>query len=202
MNLIEIIVELAKQNKYPILFLLYLVEGPNAGLISAVVASTGQLNIYIVFTLLVIAEIIADLFYYYLGKTVSESKLQKRLSKYENNGFLHSIKEILDRHPIKALIFVKTVGVIAIPSLILIGKYQSIKPKKFLLITSLICIVKDFTIVAIGYTLGVSIERLLAGYDIYVIVGISISLLATIYVFFRIYRKKIEAITIKALKKI
>ncbi len=202
MNLIEIIVELAKQNKYPILFLLYLVEGPNAGIISAAVASTGQLNIYAVFFLLAIAEIIADLFYYYLGKTVSVNKLQKRLSKYENNGFLHSIKEILTKNPVKALIFVKMIGVIAVPSLILIGKYQTIKPKKFLWMTSLISMLRGLIIVFLGYSLGVRIEKFLIGYDIYMIVGGLISVIATLYILFKIYRRRIQEITIKILKEI
>jgi membrane-associated protein len=202
MNLINTVITLAQQGKYPLLFIIYLIEGPVAGFISAFISASGSLNIYIVFLLLIIAEIGADVFYYYLGKLLSESELQKKLSKFDNNGFLQTVKEIFDKHPIKALIFIKVVGIIAVPSLIVIGKYQTIKPKKFILWTSIIALFKDLTIVLAGYTLGVSIEAFLMAYDIYKVIGIVISVLAVLYILFRINQQEIEKFTIKVLKKI
>ena len=202
MNLINTVITLAQQGKYLLLFIIYLIEGPVAGFISALISASGLLNIYIVFLLLIIAEIGIDIFYYYLGKFLSESELQKKLSKFNNNGFLQTVKEIFDKHPIKALIFIKVVGIIAVPSLIVIGKYQTIKPKKFILWTSIIAFFKDLTIVLAGYTLGVSIEAFLMAYDIYKVIGIVISVLAVLYILFRINQQKMEKFTIKVLKKI
>ena len=82
MNLIEFIIILAQQGKYPILFIIYLIEGPIAGFISALIASTGSLNIFIVFLLLITAEIGADIVFYYIGKNSSETRFNKLLGAY------------------------------------------------------------------------------------------------------------------------
>jgi len=144
----------------------------------------------------------ADLFYYFLGKTVSDSKLQKKIAKYEKREFLKNVKDLLERTPVKALAFIKTVGIIAVPSLILIGKYQSLKPKRFILWTTIICLIKDLTILLSGYFLGITTETFLAGYGIYRIVGIVLSVIVLFYLFLQLNKKKVEEITLKILKRI
>jgi membrane protein DedA with SNARE-associated domain len=202
MNLIELIIDLAQQNKYPLLFIIYLIEGPISGFISAIIASTGGLNIFIVFTLLVTGEIGADIVYYYIGKYSSETKLNKKLAKYEDRGILKEIKETFARQPVKALIFIKTVMFIAIPSLLLIGRYRSLEIKKFLLWTTIICLVKDITVLFLGYGLGISLEVFLKGYDIYRIIAIILTLLVIGYILFKVNRDKIEKFTINLLRNI
>ena len=202
MELVNIILSLAEENKYIILFFVYLVEGPNAGFISAMLSATGKLNIFIVGALLIIGEIGADLVYYFLGKSLSESKLQKRLAKYEQTEFLQNVKQMLNKSPIKVLAFIKTIGIIAIPSLILIGKYQSLKPKKFILWTTIICLIKDLTILLSGYLLGLTTETFLTGYSMYKIVGIVLTIIVLGYLVIQLNKKKIEEVILKILKKI
>jgi len=202
MDFINLVTELAQQSKYFLLFIIYLIEGPVAGFISATISTTGQLNIYIVFGLFLSAEIAADIFYYYLGKGLTESKFNKRLSKYEKNVFLGVVKKTFNIHPVKTLLFIKVIGVIAVPSLMLIGKYQSLKWKKFFIWTSIICFFKDLTITIMGYWIGISLSEFLVGYDIYkIIVGI-IGILAIGYIFFLSYRTKIDKYLIKLFKNI
>jgi membrane protein DedA with SNARE-associated domain len=202
MNLADIILTLAQQGKYPILFIVYLIEGPIAGFISALIASTGALDIVTVFLLLVTGEIGADIVYYYIGRSSSDQRINKILAKYEKDGVLKVIKDTFNRSPIKALIFVKSVMLIAVPSLILIGRYQSMKIKKFAIWTTIICVTKDITVLLLGYSLGLSLESFVQGYNIYRIIGIILAIVGVGYILYRTYQEKIESFAIKSLKRI
>jgi membrane protein DedA with SNARE-associated domain len=202
MNLPDIILTLVQQGKYPILFIVYLIEGPIAGFISALIASTGSLDIITVFLLLVTGEIGADIIYYYIGKSSSEQKINRILAKYEKDGVLKVIKDTFNRSPIKALIFVKSVMFIAVPSLILIGRYESMKIKKFAIWTTLICITKDTIVLLLGYSLGLSLESFVQGYNIYRIVGIILAIVGIGYILYKSYQEQIESFAINSLKRI
>jgi membrane protein DedA with SNARE-associated domain len=202
MNFIEIVSTLAKQAKYPALFLIYLIEGPIAGFISSFVANTGALNIYTVFILFIIAEIGADIFYFYIGKKLSQKRFDKKLSSYEKKGFISVLKNVFNSHPVKALIFVKVVGVIAIPSLLFMGRYKSMTWGKFLFWTSIICLIKDLLITLMGYSLGVSLSDFLVVYDIYKIVALILSILGILSILLIANRGKIEEKSISFMKKI
>mgnify|MGYP001121167393 CR=1 FL=1 len=200
MSLIDIIISLTEQNKYVLLFILYLIEGPIAGFLSALIASTGKLDIFLVFTLLVTGEIGADIIYYYIGKNSSETRFNKMISKYEKDGVLKVIKDTLNRSPVKALIFVKSVMFIAVPSILLIGRYQTMKIKKFAIWTTIICFIKDITILSLGYGLGISLETFLNGYNIYKSVGLILAILAIGYIIYTTYKDKIKKSAINLLK--
>jgi membrane protein DedA with SNARE-associated domain len=202
MNLIAFITNIALQGKYFFLFLIYLIEGPIAGFISAMISSTGQLNIYIVALLLVSGEIGADITYYFLGRNSSESKINKKLKKHENHKFVNVIKDVLNKHPVRTLTFAKTVGTIAVPTILLIGRYRFLNFKKFLLWATLVCLAKDLTVLILGYSLGMSLESFLDGYDIYKIVGIILSLLVIAYILYIANKDKIEQFILKSLKNI
>ncbi|MDY6822135.1 MAG: hypothetical protein SVN78_11010 [Deferribacterota bacterium] len=202
MNLPDIILTLVQQGKYPILFIVYLIEGPIAGFISALIASTGSLDIITVFLLLVTGEIGADIIYYYIGKSSSEQKINRILAKYEKDGVLKVIKDTFNRSPIKALIFVKSVMFIAVPSLILLGRYQSMKIKKFAIWTTIICITKDTIVLLLGYSLGLSLESFVQGYNIYRIVGIILAIVGIGYILYKSYQEQIESFAINSLKRI
>lgn len=202
MDLTELIIRLTEQNKYIFLFIVYLIEGPVAGFISALIAATGRLNIWIVFLLLISGEIGADIIYYYIGKKSSETRFHKMIAKYEKDGVLKVIKETFNRRPVKALIFVKSVMFIAVPSLLLIGRYQSMKFKKFAIWTTIICLVKDITILFLGYGLGISLDAFLSGYNIYKIVGIVLAILSVGYIIYMTYKERIEKFAINSMKKI
>ena len=202
MNLINTVITLAQQGKYPLLFIIYLIEGPVAGFISALISASGSLNIYIVFLLLIIAEIGADVFYYYIGKLSSEKKINKMLSKYEKGGVLKIIRNAFNRRPVRSLIFIKSVMLIAVPSLLLIGRYQSMKFKKFLFWTTIICLVKDITILVLGYSVGITLETFMQGYNIYRVIGIILALIAVGYIIYTAYKEKIDIYIVNSLKKI
>lgn len=202
MDLIELATNLALQGKYLLLFIAYLIEGPIFGFISAIIASTGQLNIFIVAALLITGEIGADLIYFLLGRYLSESKINKKLRKFEESRVLNALRGVLDKHPVRALVFAKGVAFIAVPTILLIGKYKSMKFGRFFFWATTVCLIKDLTVLFLGFGLGISLESFLGGYDIYRIVGIILALLAVLYIVFRAYRDRIETFTIKALKNI
>jgi membrane protein DedA with SNARE-associated domain len=202
MNQISIITDMALQGKYLFLFLIYLIEGPIAGFISAMVSSTGQLNIYIVAFLLVSGEIGADIVYYFLGQKSSEKRINKKLRKYEDSKILTSIQNVLNQHPVRTLIFAKTVGNIAVPTILLIGRYKLLKFKNFLLWATVVCFLKDFLVLFFGYSLGISLESFLDGYDMYKFVGIIISLLVILYILYIANKDKTDQFIVKSLKNI
>ncbi|MCD4811581.1 hypothetical protein K8R14_03190 [bacterium] len=201
MDFFTLVTELAQQSKYTLLFIVYLLEGPVAGFISAFIATTGQLDISIAFPLLILAEIIADLFFYYLGRRLSNGGLNKKVKKYEQNNLLRVIKEILLTHPIRALIAIKVISVIAIPGLILIGKYKSLKVQTYLLWVSIICLIKNSVVSLMGYGLGIGVGDFLAIYDIYMRVVIVAGVVVVGYVLVRAYQDKIEKGLLTVLRK-
>jgi membrane protein DedA with SNARE-associated domain len=202
MNQISIVTDMALQGKYLFLFLIYLIEGPIAGFISAMVSSTGQLNIYIVAFLLVSGEIGADIVYYFLGQKSSEKRINKKLRRYEDSKILTSIQNVLNQHPVRTLIFAKTVGNIAVPTILLIGRYKLLKFKNFLLWATIVCFLKDFLVLFFGYSLGISLESFLDGYDMYKFVGIIISLLVILYILYIANKDKTDQFIVKSLKNI
>jgi membrane protein DedA with SNARE-associated domain len=202
MNQISIITDMALQGKYLFLFLIYLIEGPIAGFISAMISSTGQLNIYIVAFLLVSGEIGADIVYYFLGQKSSEKRINKKLRRYEDSKILTSIQNVLNQHPVRTLIFAKTVGNIAVPTILLIGRYKLLKFKNFLLWATIVCFLKDFLVLFFGYSLGISLESFLDGYDMYKFVGIIISLLVILYILYIANKDKTDQFIVKSLKNI
>jgi membrane protein DedA with SNARE-associated domain len=202
MNQISIVTDMALQGKYLFLFLIYLIEGPIAGFISAMVSSTGQLNIYIVAFLLVSGEIGADIVYYFLGQKSSEKRINKKLRRYEDSKILTSIQNVLNQHPVRTLIFAKTVGNIAVPTILLIGRYKLLKFKNFLLWATVVCFLKDFLVLFFGYSLGISLESFLDGYDMYKFVGIIISLLVILYILYIANKDKTDQFIVKSLKNI
>jgi membrane protein DedA with SNARE-associated domain len=193
---------MALQGKYLFLFLIYLIEGPIAGFISAMISSTGQLNIYIVAFLLVSGEIGADIVYYFLGQKSSEKRINKKLRRYEDSKILTSIQNVLNQHPVRTLIFAKTVGNIAVPTILLIGRYKLLKFKNFLLWATIVCFLKDFLVLFFGYSLGISLESFLDGYDMYKFVGIIISLLVILYILYIANKDKTDQFIVKSLKNI
>jgi len=191
MDIVNIVLEIAKINKYSLLFVIYLIEGPVAGFVSAMVAVAGDLNIWIVFALLIIAEIIADVFFYYLGRGMSNGKLSKRLKGIDNE-FLNELNRVTKKSFFKVILVLKVTSIIAIPGLIYLGNIKVVKDKKFLLYTSLICLVKDATILALGYCMGLELNRFLEIYNVYKIVGIILLSTTIIYLIIRIYRHQIR----------
>jgi membrane protein DedA with SNARE-associated domain len=202
MNQISIVTDMALQGKYLFLFLIYLIEGPIAGFISAMMSSTGQLNIYIVAFLLVSGEIGADIVYYFLGQKSSEKRINKKLRRYEDSKILTSIQNVLNQHPVRTLIFAKTVGNIAVPTILLIGRYKLLKFKNFLLWATIVCFLKDFIVLFFGYSLGMSLESFLDGYDMYKFVGIIISMLVIVYILYIANKDKTDQFIVKSLKNI
>jgi len=191
MDIVNIVLEIAKINKYSLLFVIYLIEGPVAGFVSAMVAVAGDLNIWIVFALLIIAEIIADVFFYYLGRGMSNGKLSKRLKGIDNE-FLNELNRVTKKSFFKVILVLKVTSIIAIPGLIYLGNIKVVKDKKFLLYTSLICLVKDATILALGYCMGLELNRFLEIYNVYKIVGIILLSTTIIYLIIKIYRHQIR----------
>jgi membrane protein DedA with SNARE-associated domain len=126
----------------------------------------------------------------------------RKLQKYEDKGLLSTVKETLIRHPVRTLVFAKSVAFIAVPTLLLIGRYKAMKIGKYTLWVSIVCLVKDFTVLFLGYGLGISLEAFLDGYDIYRIIAIILAILAVIYIVYKANEEKIEDFTIKTLQNI
>jgi membrane protein DedA with SNARE-associated domain len=124
------------------------------------------------------------------------------LRRYEDSKILTSIQNVLNQHPVRTLIFAKTVGNIAVPTILLIGRYKLLKFKNFLLWATVVCFLKDFLVLFFGYSLGISLESFLDGYDMYKFVGIIISLLVILYILYIANKDKTDQFIVKSLKNI
>lgn len=156
MNLADIL-SFMSTNSYFIIFILMIVEGPITTIIASFFASQGTFNVYLIVTLAIIGDLIADLVLFYLGKIHQTKFLDKRAEKHHiGKQKLEKMKKMLLMHPYKAMFLIKITPPIAPIGLILAG-LTKMKIHKFLIYTIPISILTKSIYAAVGFFAGVSI---------------------------------------------
>lgn len=72
---------LIAQYGYHTLFLLVFFEGPIASIVGGILAGTGVMNLYLVFTVILVSNVLSDVIYYALGRYGGEPFI-RRFGKY------------------------------------------------------------------------------------------------------------------------
>jgi membrane protein DedA with SNARE-associated domain len=159
MEISSVFLNLLSSYKYFLLFPGLVVEGPVLTFVAAFLASPGGgslLNIYIVFILVLLADIVGDIMYYSIGRWggkplverfgykcgLTESKIQATKKYY----YVHGKKTLAIAKISHGLGWptMMTAGIINVPFL------------PFLCFTSMVSVIKSILLVAIGYVYGES----------------------------------------------
>ncbi len=170
---------------YLIFFVAAVIEGPLTTIGGGVVASLGYFNIFIVLALAILADIGADIVYYWIGyrghNLVGSSFFRYfGLSKER----VDKMRRLLHIHTNYALMLVKFSPIIGPIGLVTIGVTR-LKFKKFFWAALKLSVPKSFFLVFLGYYFGESYQRLnkMIAQGPYIILGliILISLIYFIY---------------------
>ncbi len=147
------ILELIIAYRYAVIFPIAVVEGPIISIISGFLASSGYLNVYFVYPLLVFADLVGDTLYYAIGYFGGNFFI-KRWGWFLNidSSKLLKVEHHFKNHGGKWLFFGKAQG-IGTPILVAAGVIKMPYPK-FLWINFVVTIFKSLILVIIGYYFG------------------------------------------------
>lgn len=200
MDLVKEVLQYAGSANYIWLFIIYLIEGPIANLISAMVASTGVLDIWYVFVLAATAEALADIFYFAIGRLAKGTKISTYLNEVEKRSKVFSeIKEFMQDSPLLMIFFVKMFPPIAVPGILYMGQ-EGMTWKTFIRYGVPISICRNAIISLVGFRLMLSIESLLSLYGTYKLIVTVLSVIVFVILIFLIAREDFEVAILRYVK--
>lgn len=160
-------------NGYALLFLGMLIEGPVVTAAAAFAAALGLLDVWAVFFISILGNLIPDIIYYTLGYWGRE----KLINKYGHYfGFTKEkaakTEKMIEHHAGKSLIAIKLVPFLATPGLILAGASR-MGLKKYILWSIVITVPSSLLYLIVGYYSGAAYSRFLHYLNIggYIIAG-------------------------------
>lgn len=140
--------------KYQILLPIAIPEGPIIAVIAAFLAAQNVLNIYVVYIIIVLGDLIGDSIWYWVSRIGGEGLLPKygHFLKVTEEKIIKA-KQQLDKHFIKTMLFGKITNVPMLAIIIASG-VTKIDFKKFFLVVFFITIPKALVFVLIGFYFG------------------------------------------------
>jgi membrane protein DedA with SNARE-associated domain len=153
MNLTTVISWLL-QYRYVILFPLVVIEGPIVTILAGFLASLGQFSLLICYPLIVVADVLGDLFMYAQGRWGGKPAIQKWGHHFGiKPELIVRLEEHFKNHPGKTLIFGKISHFFGGPVLIAAGMAR-MKLGKFLWFNFLATLPKSLVLLLLGFYFG------------------------------------------------
>lgn len=188
--------------KYIILFPVMVIEGPIITIIAGFLSSLDLLNIFIVYPVIVLADLTGDFIYYAIGRW-GGGGFVVRWGHYfgADAGKVEKIEEHFDKHTKKTLILGKISHAIGAPILIAAG-LAKVKLSDYLWFNFLATLPKSFVFLLIGYYFGQAYVRLNRYLDYLSIGFLILAVIAVIlYVTYHRYRKRFNKLIADIRKK-
>lgn len=140
--------------KYIILFPFAIVEGPIISVIAGFLASLGQMNIVLVYVVVVLGDVVGDAIYYMVGRW-GRTGLVDRLGHYvgATKERIARMEQHLHTHLGKTLLFGKWGHTFGAPILLASGAAR-VPFSRFMFINTLGTLLKSLILVAVGYYFG------------------------------------------------
>jgi membrane protein DedA with SNARE-associated domain len=193
------VVQWVLQHGYPLLFVLMLIEGPALTAAGAFAAAIGYFNLWTVFFLSVLANLIPDILYYAIGFWGRRTLLEKYGHYFGlTKARLKSAEELATKHSGTSLIAIKTIPLLATPGLIIVGASR-MDIRKYIFWSIAITVPSSLLYLILGYYFGAAYDAVqqylnIGGYV--VILGIVI-----VYIVVYLQRKYARRIIEKYKKK-
>jgi membrane protein DedA with SNARE-associated domain len=155
------VLNFVESSGYLLIFIAMVIEGPMVTSAAAFAASLGYLNIFIVFFISLLGDLIGDGVYYYFGRVLRKRVIDKYI---ESHGIKKSQIKKLDKkihnNLWKSMMIIKMTPPLSTPGLLLVG--ASKVPVKRYIFTSLIATL-PLTIfyTCIGYYFGFAVKNVL-----------------------------------------
>ncbi len=175
------------QYKYWIIFPIALVEGPMITIISGFLINLGVLSPFLSYFLLVIADVLGDTVYYFIGRYWRSSPRIKRLVKflgYDESTEIY-LEEHFRKHKFKTFLIGKFThgigGMIEIASGIARMRFI-----EYLFISFVTTLPKALVLILIGYYAGIYYDRIDGYFQNFAFITIGIVI---IFLFFKVSKK-------------
>jgi len=158
---------------YSLMFILMLIEGTAVTAAGAFAAALGYFNLWAVFLLSILGNLVPDVIYYAIGFWGRGWAID-RYGRYF--GFTPKrvayLEKIMRKHAVKSLIFVKMTPFLATPGLIIAGATK-MEIKKYAWWSLIITAPSSLFFLVIGYYFGFAYEKIVGylNYGGYLIVG-------------------------------
>ena len=178
--------------KYLIIFPIAVIEGPIITIIAGFLASKDVLNFYLIYFLIVIADICGDLLFYSLGRFGRISLFEKLMKKLRAKQSLDKIEKHFESHSGKTILFSKFAH--GIGSLFFVAAGMARMPLANLIFFDLMgTLPKSFILMLIGYFFGQALSRI-RNYLDYISIGFIVLffILLMIYLVIVLYSRKKE----------
>jgi membrane protein DedA with SNARE-associated domain len=178
--------------KYLVIFPLVILEGPFVSIISGFLSSMHILNIFIVYPVLVIADLVGDIFYYSIGRWGGRKILNKYVKIFRlKESNIKRIEEHFDRHTKKTIIVGKISHAFGAPILIAAGMAK-VRIYEIFWSNFVVTIPKYLILLFIGYYFGIILINN-ADYFSLIMLGLGV-LLILIFIIYSKVSKRLDKI--------
>jgi len=202
MDLVALITQIVSTAKYPVIFLMFFVDGSTTNFIASTLAGSGLLNVWIIGGAAIVIELMVDMFYFLLGRKVSEAKIVKKLTEKKNSEFIKTLDGAYKKHPGLTLMAIKFAGPLAIPGILYMGKVKALSIIKFLNYAMIVAGTRAILISFVGYMVGKGVGEFAKVYDIFKVLGIVVLIAVIMFILYKTYQKRIEKWILNIFKKI
>ena len=182
---------------YLAIFILMVIEGPLTTMFASFAASLGHLNIFIIFILSFLGDVIGDLIHYTIGKYLRKSVLEKYWNKKGiNKSRIQKLEKKLNKNFLGAMIIGKPTAPLSTITLLLSGALK-IPLKKFILVSAITTLPLTILYVSLGFFFGSTLNNII----IYLKIGkYAILFVIIIFIILFLIYKKISSMILKSSK--
>jgi len=154
------IIDLLFKFRYAILFPVAFLEGPAVAVVAGFMIAIGFMSFIPAYLILISANILGDIVYYFIGRLTPRKKLDKALMFFRiNDKSIKRAEELFVKNRKKAIIFGKIAHAVGSVFLITAGIVK-IPLNEYLKLGTLIELPKALIFLMIGYYLGHSVSNL------------------------------------------
>lgn len=180
------------QGGYFLMFIAMVLGGPAVTSAGAFAAAFGVFNIWLVFLVSIISNLVPDALWYAIGFLGRQQLIERLVKKYGrhfkvSNEKMEWLEKLYEDHVAKTLMFVKLVPLLATPGLIAAGVAR-VPIRKYALWSIIVTLPTSLIFLILGYYFGAAYERILHYYTAYGWLFALVILISS-FVIYRAYRK-------------
>jgi membrane protein DedA with SNARE-associated domain len=139
---------------YFAMFIAMLVEGPVVTAAASFAAALGFFNIWIVFILAILGDLVADFIYYAIGYFSRIAVIERYGHRFGLSEVrMKKLEHLLNTHPIKTLVFIKLAPMLSTPGLMVVGVTR-MSLKEYATVCTLTTLPKVILFMLLGYYFG------------------------------------------------